>query len=158
MEKFRDMNICVEELHYRIGSFFEFRSPLLEDFWPKPEPEVEEQVLEHIANHDFARYEQDDWYEREYQLHDGQDVLCGPESTTIDGVSIPVEASEKSGLYCGLCHNTDAPLRELKICGHEFCEDCLKNQLEAKYECRYKCVLCRAEFFPQTSAWSEATL
>jgi hypothetical protein len=44
MEESPDMDVRVEELYLRIGSFFGFRSPLLEDFWPEPEPEVEEHV------------------------------------------------------------------------------------------------------------------
>jgi hypothetical protein len=143
-----DMDITMDELYFRLGSFFGFHSSLLEDFWP----EVEDYIPEHIANHDFEQYEDDDWYEREYQLHDGQDVLCGPEHVNMDGFSIPVEAAESLNLHCGLCDDTDARLRRLKICGHEFCEDCLKSQLEANHECRYKCALCRADFFPSISA------
>jgi hypothetical protein len=144
---------CLDELYVRLGLFFSFQSPLLEEFLPEQDVNIpEHNVPEHIANHDFAQYDDDDWFEHEYELFDGQDVLLGPEHATLNDSSIPVEASEDSDLHCGLCGGTETPLRELKVCGHDFCEDYLSNQLQAQHECRYRCALCRAEFFPQDAA------
>jgi hypothetical protein len=140
------VNSCLDILYRNLGRFFSFRSTLLEEFLPEIE---ENEIPEHVANHDFARYEDNDWFQREYELFDVQDVLRGPEHATLDDVSIPVEAAEDSELTCGLCHDAEVSMREIKVCGHECCAECLNNQLQARHECRYKCALCRAEFFPQ---------
>jgi hypothetical protein len=141
-----EANTCLDNLYTKLGLFFSFRSILLENFLP------EEDIPEHVATRDFARYEENDWFQREFELFDGtQDVLRGPMSATLDDVSIPVEADENFELKCGLCQETGKLMREVKVCGHEYCEVCLTEQLQVQHECRYKCALCRAEFFPQGS-------
>lgn len=107
--------------------------------------EGDEPLPEHIANHDFAQYEDQDWYANEYELHDVQDVLLGPKSTTVNHVAMPIATTSEP---CQLCGDEKVPMRQLVACNHILCEDCLDTQLKAEHASRYKCPFCRAEFFP----------
>lgn len=91
----------------------------------------------------------DDWFSDELELNpDLQDVLLGPIHATKDDVSNPIEASQILQSLCDICGDSHTTMRELKVCYHQICEGCLEAQLGAQHECRYKCPLCRAEFFP----------
>jgi hypothetical protein len=154
----------LDKFFHELAQFFSYESPLLSEFWPadyntehdmydehdedeEEEEEEEEEVPEHIVNHDFEQYQDDDWYARQYELVEVQDVLVGPNHAALDDVSIAVPTTEQA---CGICCDSGSSLRKIKVCVHMFCKECLSAQLEAQHECRYKCSACRAEFFPQT--------
>lgn len=112
------------------------------------EEEEEDHVPEHIAQHDFEQYGDNDWFSHEYELNTNlQDVLLGPEHAELDDVSDPAPAKEDCG--CVLCGDAEVEMRTVKVCRHEFCAECLETQLNTEHECRYKCSLCKAEFFPR---------
>jgi hypothetical protein len=122
-----------------------------EDEEDEDEGEEEEDggEMEHIAHHEFELYEEDDWYSHEYELMtDLQDVLGGSDHAELDDVSDPAPTNQHSG--CGLCGDASLEMRKVRACGHDFCADCLSSQLQTEHECRYRCCLCRAEFFPRT--------
>ncbi|CAO2655045.1 Nn.00g117780.m01.CDS01 [Neocucurbitaria sp. VM-36] len=135
-----------------IARFFTYASPLLSDFWitesdSDSDGEIFEQieVPEHIADHDFANYQDGDWFWQEYDVNTLVDVLAGPNNVHVDQVSSVTMTTELSS--CGICHDSESPMRSLHVCGHEFCEDCLTQQLNTYHEMRYKCASCRAKFF-----------
>jgi hypothetical protein len=66
----------------------------------------------------------------------------------LDDVSDPAPTNQDSG--CGLCGDASLEMRKVRACGHDFCAECLSSQLQTEHECRYRCCLCRAEFFPPT--------
>jgi hypothetical protein len=146
----------------KMATFFSYTTPLLEQFRLTNDDSdgddsdelfdsvKEYYVPEHIDNHDFERYEDNDWYAGEYQLVDVQDVLLGPEHVTLDEVSIAVAAGGQSA--CDICGDSSSPMRKIRVCIHTFCEECLGSQLGVEHECRYKCPCCRAEFFPRSAA------
>jgi NADH pyrophosphatase NudC (nudix superfamily) len=102
-----------------------------------------------VAN--FESYEDDDWFWQELELETGfQDVLKGPERAELEDVCDLVPVRQNSA--CGICGEADWVMREIRVCGHEFCADCLGAQLETQHECRYKCSLCRAESFLECAA------
>ncbi|KAF2129226.1 hypothetical protein P153DRAFT_273087, partial [Dothidotthia symphoricarpi CBS 119687] len=44
---------------------------------------------------------------------------------------------------CGICFEPHTIMRQLKVCVHEFGEECLLQQLQSKFAWRYKCASCR---------------
>lgn len=110
--------------------------------------ERDEPLPQHVVNHDFAQYQDQDWYANKYELHNVQDVLLGPASTTVNHVAMPIGTTPEP---CQLCGDESVPMRQLVICNHVLCEDRLDTQLKAEHASRYKCPFCRAEFFPDVS-------
>ncbi|KAH7380218.1 hypothetical protein DE146DRAFT_637248 [Phaeosphaeria sp. MPI-PUGE-AT-0046c] len=107
--------------------------------------EFEPPLPEHIRNHDFAQYGDEDWYADQYMLHDAQDVLRGPQNVSVDQIAMPIGTMPDPCLLCG---DENVTMQQLAVCGHIICEVCLSTQLKTKHECRYKCAFCRAEFLP----------
>lgn len=138
---------CMNTLFLDIGLAFSYQSNLIH--WiDEPEEDEEEPVPEHVANHQFDQYHDDDWFRGQLQIVDTQtDVLPGPQNVTVDEVSIPTALENET--FCGLCGNPSYQIRELKACGHAMCANCLGSQVRAEHPCRYKCAYCRAEFFPE---------
>jgi hypothetical protein len=72
-----------------------------------------------------------------------QDVLHESETATLDDVGpLMVEQAD-----CGFCGDSGNPMCRVRVYPHVFREDCLTDQLAVEHECRYRCALCRAEFF-----------
>jgi hypothetical protein len=153
-----DNKARVAVFYRQVGRFFSYSSPLLSAFFipdvSDNEDEVDEyedyqeHVPEHVANHDFDQYDDFDWHTREYELFDVQDVLRGPEHAELDSVSVVLSSADSS---CPLCANAGAEMQKLNVCNHELCATCLDLQLNIKHECRYRCAVCRAGFFPDSA-------
>lgn len=154
-----DIKERVAMFYESLSRFFSYCSPLLSAFFlpdmsndenelDEDEDEDEnyqEHIPEHVANHDFSQYDDFDWHRREFEIFDVQDVLRGPEHADMDGVSIALSSTDSS---CPLCADADTEMRKLNVCSHAICAICLDVQLKVQHECRYKCAICRAEFFP----------
>jgi len=122
-----------------------------EEVEEEEEAEMEDDIPEHVATHDFERYDDNDWYSHEYELNtDLEDVLLGPDYAKVDEISDLAPAKECSD--CVLCGDGDVEMRKIKVCGHEFCAECLETQLGTDHECRYRCSLCKADFFTRDTA------
>jgi hypothetical protein len=136
----------------QVARFFSYASPLLSEFFVPNDEDLDgdddgnEPPPEHIANHDFANYDDTDWHWNEVYPFDGQDELRGPETVAPDDVS--VIATVPKDKSCALCGGEEIEMRRIKICSHELCAACLTKQLNAQHECRYKCAFCRGSLFP----------
>lgn len=97
---------------------------------------------------DDDEYSEDseDWQEYEV-VNDLDPVLTGPETATVDQVSSEV-LQNSTEADCCICLTGNNVMRQLNVCNHMFCEDCLTSQLNAEGNYRYKCAICRAEMFP----------
>lgn len=132
-----------------MGQAFSYQSDLLHP--EDDEDDEEEPVPEHVSNHQYDQYQDNDWFAREYRLIETQPgVLLGPQNAEVDEVSTPVDFDDIRQ-SCTLCDDSSIQLRQLKVCGHIICQDCLASQLAVVHQCRYKCAYCRAEFFPTTA-------
>jgi hypothetical protein len=149
----------VAVFHRQVARFFSYASPLFNAYFSVPDfvmmdeedegdgdEDREQDVPEHVADHDFSRYEEGDWHQDEGVLFDVQDVLTGPEHADLTDVS--TAATTSADTACSLCGDAAVEMRKLNACGHELCATCLTGQLNVEHECRYKCAACRAEFFP----------
>ncbi|KAF1846429.1 uncharacterized protein K460DRAFT_356106 [Cucurbitaria berberidis CBS 394.84] len=166
----------IDALVRDIARFFSYASPLLSTYWPDDvsvvrdsdeeegdeeegdedegdgdevmfQPDPENALPEHVVNHNFEEYEEEDWYWEQYEVNTLVDVLDGPANVRVDQVSTVVPAADVSS--CGICGDTKSTMRNINVCSHEFCEDCLEQQLSTYHNMRYRCAACRAEFFPK---------
>jgi hypothetical protein len=112
-----------------IATFFSYTSELLF------EPE---------ANDDESSEDGEGW--QEYEVNDLVPVLTGPETATVEQVSSAV-LQNSTEADCCICLTGGGVMRQLNVCNHMFCEDCLTSQLNAEGNYRYKCAICRAEMF-----------
>jgi hypothetical protein len=132
--------------------FFSYASPLLSMFFADRDEDSDdgydenEAPPEHIANHDFASYHDDDWHWNELNIFSIEDELRGPENVALDDVSVIASAPRDES--CVLCGGEHIEMRRIILCSHELCTDCLTKQLNTRHECRYKCAFCRRDFFP----------
>ncbi|KAF1839312.1 hypothetical protein BDW02DRAFT_575414 [Decorospora gaudefroyi] len=125
--------------------FFFYDSPLLEAYFI-PDIDPGDSAFEQDEENDFEQDQDSHWYAGQYELHETQDVLWGPEHAPLDEVSQSVTAPDDPS--CSVCGDETTEMRKLTVCGHELCATCLDTQLNIRHECRYKCALCRAKFFP----------
>jgi hypothetical protein len=112
-----------------IATFFSYTGELLS------EPEV---------NDDESSEDDEGW--QEYEVNDLVPVLTGPETATVDQVSSAV-LQNSTEADCCICLTGGGVMRQLNVCNHMFCEDCLEPQLNAEGNYRYKCAICWAEMF-----------
>jgi hypothetical protein len=145
----------LHDFFYTLAELFTYKSRMIHyaTFGPEDSDDDSdyEGVPEYVRNHDFEQYEDNDWWARELVLVEVQDVLRGPESATLNDVSVVVATVPDT--ECSICSGTDTAgvMCEIRVCGHLFCFECLSLQLRVEHECRYKCSICRAEFFPEVA-------
>ncbi|KAH7380330.1 hypothetical protein DE146DRAFT_761063 [Phaeosphaeria sp. MPI-PUGE-AT-0046c] len=140
---------CTDIFFLKMSEAFSYQSRLIHHVGRARDEYEEEPVPDHVANHQFDQYHDGDWFARELDLVETQDVLRGPHRVAADQVSISMEYEDE--YPCELCGECSVQMREIKVCGHVVCKDCLCAQLKIEHECRYKCPYCRAEFFPETA-------
>lgn len=142
--------VCTDILFHKMSEAFSYQSQLFHDYDDSDDGADEDEPLpEHVANHQFDQYQEGDWYARELRLVDTQDILRGPQNVTVSQVSIHMEYEDENP--CEVCGDSSVDMREVSVCGHVICEDCLGAQLRIEHACRYKCPYCRAEFFADTA-------
>lgn len=62
----------------------------------------------------------------------------------------PIDLTLFTTMYeneCSICLDSFSALRELRVCGHKFCADCLTKQVSSSLTNAHKCALCRHDVF-----------
>ena len=133
-----DTQVMVSVFFLDVAQFFSYASPLLQRYW---DPALQSSDSD---DSDGAFIDDEDraWYWQEYELTELEDVLIGPENVDIDRVSIPMTVLQP--LTCPICIEPHAAVRQLRVCRHAFCEECLSSQLQSRHPARYTCPSCRA--------------
>ncbi|KAI8942835.1 hypothetical protein NX059_000875 [Plenodomus lindquistii] len=156
---------CATIFYEELAHFFSLDSPMLayhqghsppapratpsifDERYPLPGSEdtigEEEELREYELAYDDRAQEDFPEYE---PTHYGDDVLTGPVDVEVDVVSRPVPHPKDT--ICPICREEKTNICTIKGCGHEMCADCLEQQLNSQYSSRYRCALCRADFFP----------
>jgi hypothetical protein len=134
---------ALNELYVELAEFFSARSTLLDFDWDRID------MVTGAISYIEIEFDEDFGSDEDFESDDFEDVLTGPEHASIDDVSIAVEY-EQDQSSCDLCGDGSVSMRKLKRCGHEFCKECLRTQLDTNHACRYKCAFCHSEFFPRT--------
>jgi hypothetical protein len=116
-----NISLYIDRLYSNLANIVSYTSPLIDiEYMPG------ENMVDHVASHNFGLYEDEVWLTRELHLQgDLGDMLHGPEHTTKDEVSDPLAASDPSSPPCDICGDTNTAMRKLKASQHQMCEECL---------------------------------
>jgi hypothetical protein len=140
-----DIPSTSDNFYQDVVDFFSHASPLFRDFRP---PELEPSFDDLYADFDSdLDLENRHWYWEEYAPNELVDVLTGPVNVITDQVSSLV--LNRSDSTCTVCFETHISMRTIDVCGHDYGEECLRQQLDTYHASRYKCAYCRASFFPE---------
>ncbi|KAF2866438.1 hypothetical protein BDV95DRAFT_611891 [Massariosphaeria phaeospora] len=133
----------------KLAWFFSYASPLLRCYRhgvEVPSTACASAVASTLELLNSLRVAPEGW--QEYDPAELSDVLTGPENVQRGDVS--TRSFGNGSDNCGICfEQSNKFVANLVVCGHVFCEECLEGQLRSGFPTRYRCAVCRAEFFQE---------
>jgi hypothetical protein len=125
-------NCSIEFTQNRVDHFYRNVS----EFFPHKFPLLDRDYVDYLS-------EIEGNFERMDEVND-ELALVGPASVDVEQVGITV--ANTSGKVCTICFEALPTMRKVKVCCHEYCEECLNGQLQSRHASRYKCATCRTPF------------